>query len=204
MVGASEQGPILVAGQRGGFKFVALGFDPRDSDLPLRVAWPLFLLNSINWFTDEDSQYISSFRTGDVWRVPVVSSSGQARLKVPGGGDVLVPVHEGRAVYLGEQAGFYELSGTEGNDPMAGAVAGPVRDRWSPPARSRRTSSTPRRARSSPEGARRRRQEGRHARRLPDRRAPRALDLPPARRAPPHVHRVDHVPPEDHRMTRGA
>jgi Ca-activated chloride channel family protein len=60
-----------------------------------------------------------------VWRVPVVSNSGQARLKVPGGGDVLVPVHEGRAVYLGEKAGFYELSGTEGSDPMAGAVAGP-------------------------------------------------------------------------------
>ena len=125
VVGASDQGPILVAGQRGGFKFVAVGFDPRDSDLPLRVAWPLLLLNSINWFTDEDSQYISSFRTGDVWRVPVVSNSGQARLKVPGGADVLVPVHEGRAVYLGEKAGFYELSGTEGNDPMAGAVAGP-------------------------------------------------------------------------------
>ncbi len=125
VVGASDQGPILIAGQRGGFKFVAVGFDPRDSDLPLRVAWPLLLLNSINWFTDEDSQYISSFRTGDVWRVPVVSNSGQARLEVPGGGEVLVPVHEGRAVYLGEKAGFYELTGTEGSDPMAGALAGP-------------------------------------------------------------------------------
>ena len=116
VVGASEQGPILVAGQRGGFKFVALGFDTRDSDLPLRVAWPLLLLNSINWFTDEDAQYISSFRTGDVWRVPVVSQSGQAKLKIPGGGELLVPVHEGRAVYLGERAGFYELSGADGVD----------------------------------------------------------------------------------------
>lgn len=124
VVGASDQGPILVAGQRAGSKFVAIGFDPRDSDLPLRVAWPLLLLNSINWFTDEDSQYISSFRTGDVWRVSVVSSSGQAKLKVPGGAEMFVPVHEGRAVYLGEKAGFYELSGTDGNDPLAGAVAG--------------------------------------------------------------------------------
>ena len=123
VVGASEQGPLLVAGQRGGFKFVAVGFDTRDSDLPLRVAWPLLLLNSINWFTDEDAQYISSFRTGDVWRVPVVSQSGQARLKMPGGAEVFVPVHEGRAVYLGEKAGFYELSG-EGSDPGADAGAG--------------------------------------------------------------------------------
>jgi hypothetical protein len=111
VVGASEQGPILVTGQRGGFKFVAMGFDVRDSDLPLRVAWPLLLLNSINFFTDEDAQYISSFRTGDVWRVPVVTQTGQATMKAPGGGQLLVPVHEGRAVYLGEQAGFYELTG---------------------------------------------------------------------------------------------
>ncbi len=124
VVGASDQGAILIAGQRGGFKFVAMGFDTRDSDLPLRVAWPLLLLNSINWFTDEDSQYISSFRTGDVWRVPVVSQSGQARLKIPGGAEVFVPVHEGRAVYLGEKAGFYELSGAEGSDPALGGGAG--------------------------------------------------------------------------------
>ncbi|HSO40848.1 MAG TPA: VWA domain-containing protein [Labilithrix sp.] len=135
VVGASEQGPILIAGQRGGFKFVALGFDTRDSDLPLRVAWPLLLLNSINWFTDEDSQYISSFRTGDVWRVPVVSQSGQARLKTPGGAELLVPVHEGRAVYLGEKAGFYELSGAEGVDPSAAAPgAAPTSTTGGPPA----------------------------------------------------------------------
>jgi hypothetical protein len=117
VVGTSADGPILITGQRGGYKFVAMGFDVRDSDLPLRVAWPLLLLNSVNFFTDEDSQYISSFRTGDVWRVPVVTQTGQARLKTPSGAEVLVPVHEGRAVYLGERAGFYELAGAEGFDP---------------------------------------------------------------------------------------
>ncbi|HVH41325.1 MAG TPA: VWA domain-containing protein [Labilithrix sp.] len=126
VVGASAEGPILVTGQRGGYKFVAIGFDPRDSDLPLRVAWPLLLLNSVNFFTDEDSQYISSFRTGDVWRVPVVTETGQAKLKIPGGNEVLVPVHEGRAVYLGEHAGFYELAGAEGRDPTRGLETAPT------------------------------------------------------------------------------
>lgn len=123
VVGASAEGPILVTGQRGGYKFVALGFDPRDSDLPLRVAWPLLLLNSVNFFTDEDAQYISSFRTGDVWRVPVVTQTGQAKLKVPGGNELVVPVHEGRAVYLGEHAGFYELAGAEGIDPTEASAS---------------------------------------------------------------------------------
>ncbi|MCA9586500.1 MAG: VWA domain-containing protein [Myxococcales bacterium] len=120
VVGSSDGGgPILVTGARGGHKFVAMGFDVRDSDLPLRVAWPLLLLNSINWFTDEDSHYISSFRTGEVWRVPVLSSSGQAKLKPPEGAEMLVPVHEGRAVYMGARAGFYELTGDESATPEA-------------------------------------------------------------------------------------
>ncbi|WP_394829545.1 VWA domain-containing protein [Pendulispora albinea] len=105
--------PILVAGARGAYKFVAVGFDVRDSDLPLRVAWPLFLLNTVNFFTDEDARYISSFRTGDVWRVPVGTQATEATLTLPGGATEKVPVHEGRAVYLGERAGFYEL--TAGN-----------------------------------------------------------------------------------------
>lgn len=125
VVGASVDGPILVAGQRDGFKFVALGFDVRESDLPLRVAWPLFLMNCINDFTDEDARYISSFRTGDVWRVPIDDGGERAVLTTPGGSDVVVPVHEGRAVYLGDRAGFYELrraSTTDGDAVSPGAA----------------------------------------------------------------------------------
>ena len=118
-VGASQEGAILVAGTRGGFKFMALGFDVRRSDLPLRVAWPLLLLNSINWFTDEDAQYLSSFRTGDVWRVPVGGQASQVKLEKPGGASELVPVHEGRAVYLGQRSGFYKLeTQTPGGEPQ--------------------------------------------------------------------------------------
>jgi hypothetical protein len=113
VVGAAEPGgAILVAGTRGGFKFVALGFDPAESDLPLRTAWPLFLLDTINWFDDEDASYLSSYRTGDVWRIPVAADGAvtAATLKAPGGETSLVPVHDGRAVTLGERAGFYELA----------------------------------------------------------------------------------------------
>ena len=85
-VGASDGGasPLLVAGTRAGYKFVALGFDVRDSDLPLRTAWPLFVVNCINWFTDEDAQYLSSFRTGDVWRIPVAGGVGAGDREAPG------------------------------------------------------------------------------------------------------------------------
>ena len=109
VVGASEEGPILVVGTRDGHKFVALGFDVRESDLALRVAWPVLLINTVNWFSDDDASYLSSFRTGEVWRIKVPGDQEEASLRLPGGAVRQVPVHEGRAVYLGQRSGFYEL-----------------------------------------------------------------------------------------------
>ena len=112
VLGASNDGaaPILVAGTRAGYKFVALGFDVRDSDLPLRPAWPLFVVDCIDWFGDEDARYLSGFRTGEVWRIPVPASVGQATVRLPDGTAQPVAVHEGRAVMLGERSGFYRLA----------------------------------------------------------------------------------------------
>ncbi len=109
VVGASELGPILVSGQREGKRFLALGFDPRDSDFVLRVGWPLFLLNAINTFASEDTSYISSYRTGEVWNVPTPSGLEAAALRTPSGDTETIPVKNGNAVYFGENAGFYEL-----------------------------------------------------------------------------------------------
>jgi hypothetical protein len=121
VLGASDGGasPILVAGVRQGYKFVAAGFDVRDTDLPLRTAWPLFVVDCIDWFTDEDAEYLSSYRTGDVWHIPVAAPVAVATLSGPGGRGVPVPVHEGRAVLLGTRAGFYELAAAEGTTSFA-------------------------------------------------------------------------------------
>jgi hypothetical protein len=116
VIGASQTGPILVSGRRDGRKFVALGFDPRNSDFVLRVAWPLFLLNTINDFVEEDTGYLSSYRTGDVWRIPAPSAAEVAELSDPSGRTHRVSVKEGRAVYRGDQAGFYRLSAGSGPD----------------------------------------------------------------------------------------
>ena len=115
IVGASDAGPILVAGQRNHTKFVVLGFDVRQSDLPLRIAWPVFLLNCINWFVEEDAEYLSSFKTGDVWHVPApLGASNTAILIDPDQKKHTVPVQEGRAVYFGTRAGFYRLQAPPG------------------------------------------------------------------------------------------
>jgi len=125
VLGARFKGPLLIAGRREGHKFVALGFDIRESDLPLRISWPLLLLNTINDFVEEDTSYISSFATGAVWRVPAPETIRHADLvrlgrpKDPDGpADAKdepdsparsIPVEDGRAVYFGEKSGFYSV-----------------------------------------------------------------------------------------------
>jgi hypothetical protein len=110
VVGASDKGALLVTGRRAGQRFLALGFNPRDSDFVLRIAWPLFVLNVLTEFVAEDPSYLSSFRTGEVWHVAVPTLSDEVWLTPPGASaPKRVPVQDGRAVYLGLDAGFYAL-----------------------------------------------------------------------------------------------
>jgi Ca-activated chloride channel homolog len=111
--------PILVSGRRDGHRFVAVAFDPRKSDMVLRIAWPLFLLNTINEFVEEDTRYLSSFKTGEVWRIPVPSGVSSVSVEGPGGATRELPVHDGRAVLLGQSAGFYKLKAVGLETPFA-------------------------------------------------------------------------------------
>lgn len=101
--------PIVVEGRRDGHKFVAVGFDTRRSDIVLRIAWPLFVLNVVNDFVEEDTRYISSFKTGEVWRIPAPLGASALTVRGPDKLDRELPVREGAAYLLGREAGFYSV-----------------------------------------------------------------------------------------------
>jgi hypothetical protein len=73
------------------------------------------VLNAIHAFVEDDAEYISSFRTGTVWRLPTLAAAESAELRGPGGLVRSIPVRESRAMFEGERAGFYEL--IAGNGP---------------------------------------------------------------------------------------
>jgi hypothetical protein len=54
VIGASARGPLLVSGTRDKRRFVALTFDLLQSDLPMRPAWPILLVNTIGDFVGKD------------------------------------------------------------------------------------------------------------------------------------------------------
>jgi len=47
----AEQTPLIVTGEKDGRRVVWCGFDLRDTDLPLRVAFPIFITNAVRWLS---------------------------------------------------------------------------------------------------------------------------------------------------------
>lgn len=123
VVAASAHGPLLVEGKtQDGMRYVVLGFDPRQSDWVLRTAWPLFVLNVIHRFVEQDTNYLVSYHTGELWEVPVPGGLSRVRVRGPEGQQRFVPVRDGRASFSGDRAGFYELFG-DGPEPVVGMAA---------------------------------------------------------------------------------
>ena len=101
----SLEHPLVVTGERGaaghgGQRFVALAFGAGDSDLPLRVAFPLFMRNTVDWLAGRD-----------------VEGALEAGVKA---GDTVALV-EGETVWNRAQRGYQPV----GEIPAAERVAGP-------------------------------------------------------------------------------
>ena len=108
-IASSFKQPIVVARDRDGRKTVALGFELKRSDLPLRVAFPVLIINALDWFAGNDGGLVTSYATGRPWRVPVPAGATELWVRAPDGTRTRAPVHDGRASYVAMRAGFYEL-----------------------------------------------------------------------------------------------
>ena len=109
----SEAGPLLVAGEKEGLRSLYIGFDLTESDLPLRVAFPILLANAIDWLMGSDAGTASlQARTGDV--VPTEVPAGVRRLTVvhPDGSRHALAVEQSPLFFAAtEQAGIYRFEG---------------------------------------------------------------------------------------------
>lgn len=108
-VASSFKQPIIVARDHDGRKTVALGFDLKRSDLPLRVAFPVLIINALDWFAGADTGLVASYATGRAWRLPVPAGAAELWVRAPDGTRAQAPIHDGRARYVARRAGFYTL-----------------------------------------------------------------------------------------------
>jgi len=113
----SDAGPLLSTGVLDGTRGVVLHFDPLASDLPLRVAYPLLILNSVGWLTGEEAR--GQARTLPAGAPLIRHGWGDdgdvVRLERPDGSEITAPVRDG-TVRFGAllDTGVHRLQGPEG------------------------------------------------------------------------------------------
>jgi hypothetical protein len=61
----SFEHPLLLLGERGGRRHAALAFNVAESDLPLRVAFPLLVSNLVQWLAGESAETPRAFLAGE-------------------------------------------------------------------------------------------------------------------------------------------
>ncbi|HWU87785.1 MAG TPA: VWA domain-containing protein [Kofleriaceae bacterium] len=110
--------PIIAAKRDGKRKILAFGFSlpslGRDSatDLPLRVAFPMLLVNALDWFAGDQTDLLTTYPTGVRERVPLdgVVGATEAEVKGPDGTVTHTPVIEGLATFYGARVGYYDVA----------------------------------------------------------------------------------------------
>jgi hypothetical protein len=107
---------LVLAGEVNGTRLVQLGFDPLSSDLPLRIAWPVFLFNSVGWLTETDPLASESdlVKVGQPYSLPMPNGIGAEDVQVlDPNGQVIEPLFRGNRLNLPEPntAGIYTVEG---------------------------------------------------------------------------------------------
>ncbi len=124
--------PVVVL-RTGSYQTVAFGFDLRQSDLPLRVAFPVLVANIINYFEQSMPGFVASVPVGARRPVKVaavgLNADGLSSVEVlgpePGENDAsttipseVVPLQDGIFRMRATQPGFYRVVAADG--PHAG------------------------------------------------------------------------------------
>jgi Ca-activated chloride channel family protein len=109
---------LVAAKREGRRKILAFGFSlpstGRDgaTDLPMRVAFPMLLVNTLDWFAGDTTDLLTTYPTGQRERVPLdgVVGATEAEVRGPDGAITKVPVIEGLATFYGNKVGYYDVA----------------------------------------------------------------------------------------------
>lgn len=132
----SDYGPLLLAGESSGGRVVQLAFHPKDSDILLRVAWPVTVLNTVGWLTENlpGAEGARGMATGTPFtrRVPEGVEEGDVVVHGPDGkigasvSDGLLRVRDTTAV------GVYEVRAGDTTSRFAANLVSPRESRIAP------------------------------------------------------------------------
>lgn len=108
----APQGPLILAGELGRQRLVWAGFDPLESNWPLRVSFPIFMANAVDWL-DPANAKISQLlvKTGDSFRLALAEPVTRAEVKFPDGKTTALNLEGANGLVFGDTArqGVYQV-----------------------------------------------------------------------------------------------
>jgi hypothetical protein len=106
----SGEAPVVVARAGPGFRGIAFGWDFLDSDLPMRVGFPVMLTNTIRWLAQTSGGASAKReRPGAVLRFPAPPGLESATLDAPQSGQRVAATEGGFTVGACTEVGPYRL-----------------------------------------------------------------------------------------------
>jgi hypothetical protein len=122
---------VLIAAKRDGRrKILAVGFAlpapgrQAGTDLPMRVAFPMLLVNTLDWFAGDQADLLTTYATGRRERIPLdgVVGATEAVVKGPDGRETRTPVIDGLATFYGSQVGYYDVAAKDANGKVMAQI----------------------------------------------------------------------------------
>ncbi len=128
------EAPAVVAREWAGSRAVAFGWDFMDSDLPLRVSFPVLLSNTVQWLSQSAGRTAAMrVSPGDVLHFPAPPDVEQASVRLPDGRTETVSAVEGELTFAGtSEMGVYELTAGERRWRWAVDLRSPMESDLSP------------------------------------------------------------------------
>jgi Ca-activated chloride channel homolog len=82
----SPQAPLVLAGERGRQRIVWIGFDLLESNWPLRVSFPIFIANAVEWLNPANARGGQLLvKAGEAFRLGLTRAEKEAQVKLPDG-----------------------------------------------------------------------------------------------------------------------
>ena len=82
----SPQAPLILAGELGRQRIIWIGFDILESNWPLRVSFPIFVANAVEWLNPANAKGGQLLvKAGDAFRLALTRSEKEAEVSFPDG-----------------------------------------------------------------------------------------------------------------------
>ncbi len=82
----SPQAPLMLAGERGRRGIVWVGFDPLESNWPLRISFPIFIANAVEWLNPANAKNgLLLVKAGEAFHLALPHPLKTAEVTLPSG-----------------------------------------------------------------------------------------------------------------------